>query len=75
MPTNASTYLAKLLRPGGNPTSVPLLHNAGSKMKRNTKAQNSAPNWAFKPTPTLAMASPFSWPASVPSALSGSGAA
>ena len=74
MPTNASTYLAKLLRPGGNPTSVPLLHNAGSKMKRNTKAQNPAPNWAFKRTPTLAMASPFSWPVLVPSAF-GSGAA
>ena len=34
-----------------------------------------APNWAVKRTPTLAMASPFSWPVSVPYALSGSGAA
>lgn len=33
------------------------------------------PNWSFKRTPTLAMASPFSWPVSVPYALSGSGAA
>ena len=33
------------------------------------------PNWAVKRTPTLAMASPFSWPVLVPSALSGSGAA
>jgi hypothetical protein len=46
-----------------------------STMERNIKAQNSAPNWAFKPTPTLAMASPFSWPVLVPSALTGSGAA
>ena len=33
------------------------------------------PNWAVKRTPTLAMASPSSWPVLVPSALSGSGAA
>ena len=33
------------------------------------------PNWAVKRTPTLAMASPFSWPVLVPSALSGYGAA
>ena len=33
------------------------------------------PNCAVKRTPTLAMASPFSWPVLVPSALSGSGAA
>ncbi len=39
---------------------------AGSTMKCNTKAQNTAPNWAVKPTPILAMASPFSWPALVP---------
>ena len=30
-------------------------------------ATANAPNWAVKPTPTLAMASPFSWPVSVPS--------
>ena len=44
-------------------------------MKCNAIAQDPAPNWAFKRTPTLAMASPFSWPVSVPSALTGSGAA
>jgi hypothetical protein len=33
------------------------------------------PNQAVKPTPILAMASPFLWPVLVPSALSGSGAA
>ena len=38
-------------------------------------AMAASPNWAFKRTPTLAMASPFLWPVSVPSALSGSGAA
>ncbi len=48
---------------------------AGSNMKCNTEAQKSAPNWAVKPTPTLAMASPSSWPVLVPSALAGSGAA
>jgi len=51
-----------------------LASNVG-KMKCNAKVENTAPNWAFKPTPILAMASPFSWPALVPSALSGSGAA
>jgi hypothetical protein len=34
-----------------------------------------APNWSVKRTPTLSMASPFSWPVLVPSALPGSGAA
>ena len=38
------------------------------------RTQAGAPNWAVKRTPTLAMASPFSWPVSVPSAF-GSGAA
>jgi len=33
-----------------------------------------APNWAVKRTPTLAMASPLSWPVLVPCAF-GSGAA
>ena len=33
------------------------------------------PNWAVKRTPTLAMASPLSWPVLVPYALTGSGAA
>ena len=33
------------------------------------------PNWAVKRTPTQAMPSAFSWPALVPSALPGSGAA
>ena len=36
--------------------------------------QKMSPNWAVKRTPTLAMASPFSWPVLVPSAFS-SGAA
>jgi hypothetical protein len=36
---------------------------------------SALPNWAVKRTPTLAMASPSSWPVLVPSALSGSGAA
>ena len=36
---------------------------------------SSKPNWSVKRTPTLAMASPFSWPVLVPFALSGSGAA
>ena len=48
--------------------------NPTSMMKCESKAKKSAPNWAFKRTPTLAMASPFSWPVSVPSAF-GSGAA
>jgi hypothetical protein len=38
-------------------------------------AKAASPNRAVKPTPILAMASPFSWPVLVPSALSGSGAA
>jgi hypothetical protein len=48
---------------------------AYSTARRLVNIQNTAPNWAFKPTPTLAMASPFSWPVSVPSALPGCGAA
>ena len=44
-------------------------HRASSMMKCNTKAQNSAPNRAVKPTPILAMASPFSRPVLVPSAF------
>jgi hypothetical protein len=43
-------------------------------MRGNAKAPKPAPNWAVKRTPTLAMASPFSWPVLVPSAF-GSGAA
>ena len=35
----------------------------------------AVPNWAVKRTPTLAMASPSSWPVLVPYALTGSGAA
>ena len=37
--------------------------------------QKLLPNWAVKRTPTRAMASLFSWPLLVPSALSGSSAA
>ncbi len=48
---------------------------ANSTMKLHAKAHDPAPNWAVKPTPTLAMPSAFSWPVLVPSALTGSGAA
>ena len=34
-------------------TACPPATSAGSTMKRNTKVQNSAPNWAVKPTLTL----------------------
>jgi len=54
---------------------VPMFLGERLTMKCNLKAQNSAPNWAVKRAPTLAMASPSSWPVLVPSALSGSGAA
>lgn len=54
---------------------TPCPRTESSHMKCITPVKNPAPNWAFKRTPTLAMASPLSWPVSVPSALSGSGAA
>ena len=38
-------------------------------MNVNNRTPIHKPNWAFKPTPTLAMASPFSWPVLVPYAL------
>jgi hypothetical protein len=49
------------------------INNQGA-MRMLPFAFQPAPNWAVKRTPTLAMASPFSWPVSVPSAF-GSGAA